>query len=299
MLVRFQDIEVGQVGGPRNVVIENFEPSYPEIRSSDAARESRDGVLPGRDYFGARTLGFDLVSNRHTMAAARESIAEFLTAWRDTKVRLVAGAMVPLEYRAVDDPRWRRVIGRPRRADEPTFDFQMRQGVGRFTVEFEVLQPQVYAGGEEGLNRVRFNQVADFTPGGWRWPRDPGWPVLGQTVTGTREGSITVTGTETTPAIVTFHGPGRRFSLDGNRGWHVGLDPEVTLAADEAITIDPLAGTVTDNFGRSRFGALDRRSGLYDVQLQPGSENVFFSADDVTLEAHAVLSWRSAYSTMV
>lgn len=300
MLIRFAGIELGRDSAASSgaVLIESFDASYPEIRSSDAEREGRDGVMPGRDFFGVRTLSFDVVTDRRTMVEARETAAQLLTAWRDRSVRLESGAMVPLDVKAAGDPRWRRFYGRPRRGDDPDLGVVMRQGAARFTLEFDVMDARVYSGDSVGEHSVRIEQAEEFTAGGWTWPRDPGWPVLGQAVGGTRMGAITAEGTEPTPATITFHGPGTGFRLRGNRGWSVGLRPSLTLASDESITIDPMAGTVVDNFGRRRFGDLDRRSGLHGVVLNPGTENIFFTVTDETMSAYATVTWRDAYATL-
>lgn len=297
MRIRFRGIEVGHTSGRAgDVVISGFDPTYPDMRSSDTPLEGRDGVSPGRDYFGSRTMTFDLSTNRSTMVEARQTVAAFIRTWRDAAIRLDAGVLVPLDYQAVDDPRWRRVYGRPRRVNEPDFGVLMRQGVARVTCDFEVMNPRVYTGGPDGERQVRLGQVEDYIGGGWKFPMK--FPVRGTAVAGSRVGSITVGGEIPTSAVIEFHGPGRRLALDGNRGWHVGLKESVRLAYDEVITLDPLTGTVTDNFGRPRYGALDKRTDLLGVELEPGTENVFFSAMDDTRQAFSVIRWREAFSSL-
>lgn len=283
------DHRVGEVG------VSSIDFSYPEIRFADEAREARDGVMPGRDYFGARTISIECWTNGATMRDARRSAAAVLSRWRDAGVRLAAGVLAPLDFQAVDDPTVRRVYGRPRRADDPDFGVVMRQGKAKFTLEFEVMDPLFYAGGDGGLDSATINVVAGSSGTGWIFPLT--WPVRTEHVAERREGALQITGELPTAAVISFHGPGRRFSLDGSRGWHVGLNPSVELAYDEVLTIDPLAGTVTDNFGRDRYGALDRRSRLTGIMLRPGVENVFFSAEDQSNTAYATVSWRPAFST--
>lgn len=297
MNLRFQGIEIGPDSGDlHGIGIENFDPGSPEVRDSDEHHDGRDGVMPGRDFLGATTLEFDLFTHGETMIEARDALTEFLAAWRDRTLRLAAGETVPLEYQATDDPRWRRVYGRPRRSDNPGFDILMRQGNARISLEFVVMEPRVFAGGDEGEQIAQISQIEGYYGGGWRFPLR--FPIRGSATAGSRVGALAVGGTEATVAIIEFHGPGSRLSLDGNRGWHVGLREDVTLAYDEVITLDPLTGTVTDNFGRTRYAALDRRTPLDGVQLQPGAENVFFSALDPTHSAKAVIRWRDAYSSL-
>lgn len=294
MLVNYADIELGQLDHSRGGVrISEIDFSYPEIRSSDNPREARDGVTPGRDYFGGRTMSIECFTDGDSMTSAREMAGNVLSRWRDAAVRLQAGVLAPLDFQAVDDATVRRVYGRPRRADDPGFDVVMRQGKAAFSLEFDVMDPTFYAGGDEGLESATIRVVAGGSGTGWVFPIT--WPVRTEAVAERREGSLTVTGELPTAAQISFHGPGRRLSLDGNRGWHVGLNSSVELAYDEVLTIDPLAGTVTDNFGRDRYGALDRRSQLTGIMLTPGVENVFFSAEDQSNTAHATVSWRPAF----
>lgn len=298
MRFRFQGLEIGHTGSrPGEVLIEDFDPGYPEVRVSDSPREGADGTVPGRDFLGSTTLSFELASNRRTMVQARETLREFLRAWRSESIRTDSGALVPLEYQAVDDPSWRRVYGRPRRSDNPDFGVLMRQGLGRVTCEFEVMDVRAFDGGDEGERSTTVSQFEQgVTGGGWTFPIS--FPVSGAAMAGVREGFIRVGGEVATPVVIEFHGPGRRLALDGNRGWHVGLRDDVTLAYDEVITIDPLAGTVRDNFGEDRYAALDKRTPLDGAQLPPGNENVFFSGFDSTNTAHAVVRWRDAFSSL-
>ena len=296
MQIRIGGLEIGRADGPLGPVgVSDFDPSYPEIRSSDNPREARDGVIPGRDYLGSRRLSFDVWTNRQSMKEARDTIGEVLRVWRDQRTRLVSGALVPLDYRATDDPRWKRVYGRPRRADDPDFGVLMRGGRAESSLEFEVFDPLVY---DEALQEVTLRVVEGSTAGD-SWIPPWTWPVVPSAgTTERRPGALQIDGQERTPVMVEFHGPGSRFSIDGSRGWHVGLKPNVTLAYDESIFIDPLTRTVTDNFGNDRSGTLDRRTYLTDVGLAPGMENVFFSAVDPSHRAYTVISWRPAYASL-
>lgn len=301
MRVRFQGLELGHTGRrPGEVLIENVDWSYPEQRSHDWEREGRDGSVPGRDFLGVRTVSFDLATNRGTMVQARDTAARFLHAWRDRALRDTSGTLVPLEFQAVDDPRWRRVYGRPRRADDPDFGVLMRQGVARVTCDFDVLEPRVFSGGSP--ESVRLNHFPEQSQGGWYAPFV--FPLMSERVTGSRAGYLRVGGELPTPATVTFGGPGRAFSLDGSRGWHVGLKQDVSLAWDERLEINPLLGTVQSYFTdapdrrTNRFGALDRRSTLSRISIDPGEENVFFSAVDDTNDSFAVIEWREAFSSI-
>lgn len=300
MRVRFADIELGRSQREvTDVSIENLDFSYPEIRTSDSENEGRDGSIPGRDFYGVRTVSFDLATNRRTMVEARETAAQFLAAWRARAIRDLSGVMVPLEVQAADDPQWRRVYGRPRRSDDPVFDLLMRQGVGRLTCEFDVLEPRVFSGGEAHERRLNHYGTSS---GGWYAPFH--FPLSSEAPVGVRAGLLPVGGTEPTPPVITFHGPGRQFLLEGNRGWRFALKPDVELAYDEVLQIDPLAGTVLSwhdgepQRTRRRFGALRRGSGLKTVELLPGNENVFFSAIDQTNTSYALIQWRDAYASL-
>lgn len=298
MKLRFRGLEIGDSDDlSGDMLVEDFDPGYPEVRISDSPRENADGTVPGRDFLGSSMLSFDLVSNRSTMEEARHTLRVFLKAWRDSAVRLDSGVTVPLEYQVVDDPRWYRVYGRPRRSDSPDFGTLMRQGVGRVTCEFEQMDVRTFTGGAAGESSSEIRMFEQSVAGGgWSFPLS--FPIAGSAVAGVRAGSLGIGGEVPTPVVIEFHGPGRRLALDGNRGWHVGLREGVTLAHDEVITLDPLVGTVKDNFGNDRYSALDKRTALSGVQLAPGIENVFFSGFDETNTARAVVRWRDAYSSL-
>lgn len=297
MLVRFAGLELGTVDGRVGEIgVSSIDFSYPEVRFSDSPREARDGVLPGRDYLGSRTMTIECWTNGSSMVEARRIAARVLGLWRRERERLNAGVSLPLEFQAVGDTRWRRVWGRPRRSDDPNFGVVMRQGKASFILEFEVLDPVSYAGGDGGLESVSIRVFEGSSGTGWVFPLR--WPVRTEHVPERREGALQVGGELPTPAVVRFYGPGSGHSLDGSRGWHVGLAAGVVLAHDEHITIDPLAGTVRDNRGRNRFGDLDRRSRLTGIRLAPGVENVFFSANDPSHSAWARVQWREAFASL-
>jgi len=301
MRIRFQGLEVGHTGSRAgDMLISGVDFAHTDIRDSDYEREGRDGLLPGRDFLGARILKFDLATNRDSMREAKQTAALFLTAWRNKSLRDESGRLFPLEFQTVDDPTWRRVYGRPRQSDDPEFGAMMRSGVGRITCEFKQFEPLVFSGGEP--NETRLTKLPESSSGGWRTPFR--FPLRSERATGSRAGFLSVGGTEPTPPVITFHGPGSSFSLNGNRGWHVGLKSKVVLAYDEHLEIDPLSGTVQswkdDNPDRriDRFGALDGRSTLSQILLEPGEENVFFSALDPTNSSSALIQWREAFSTL-
>lgn len=304
MRIRFQGLEVGQVDdGPSDMLVTDWEWAYTDIRDSDYEREGRDGMLPGRDFLGARIGTFGLATDLHTMREARRTAALFLTAWRDSSLRDTAGTLVPLEFQTVDDPTWRRIYGRPRQSTDPDFGALMRGGIGEITCEFKQFEPLVFSGGEPFEAVLRKFEAA--STGGWK-TNPMRWPLTSEKAVGSRAGFLDVGGTEPTPPVITFNGPGSSFSLDGNRGWHVGLRPGVTLAYDEHLEIDPLMGTVQSYFTADptvrtdRYGALDRKPGssLPSIRLQPGQENVFFSAIDETNSSSALIQWREAFSTL-
>lgn len=306
MRIRFQGLEVGHTGHRAgDMLVTDWEWAYGDIRDSDYDREGRDGSLPGRDFLGARVGTFDLATNRQTMVESRRTAAQFLTAWRDRSLRDSAGSLVALEFQARDDPRWRRIYGRPRQSNDPNFDALQAQGVGRITCEFKQFEPLVFSGGAP--NEVTLRKFEESSVGGWT-PVDGGFwfPLMSEGAVGSRQGFLDVGGTEPTPPVITFRGPGTGFALDGNRGWHVGLKQGVSLAWDECLEVDPLLGTVqsysVDNPSNrtDRYGALSRRSGstLSRIRLRPGPENVFFTAIDDTNQSSATIAWREAFSTL-
>lgn len=297
MRIRYAGIDLGP-GFP--IEIQDFDPSFPEMRTNDNPREARDGVIPGNDFFGARTVTVEAFTNGSTMQEARESVSALLRVWRGDRVRLSAGRSAPLDFRPDGATVWRRLYGRPRNVDDPNFGIAMVQGQSDFTLEFEVMDPLVYIGGEDEAQREEL-RIVEAPGGGSNWVPDPvwNWPVTpGEGELEQRAGSIDVGGFLPTALSVEFHGPGRRFLIRGVNGLHVGLRPSVELAYDESIFIDPLEGTVLDNWGNSRYGVLDDETLLTDLTINPGLENLFFSADDSTHTARAAIEWRPADSSL-
>ena len=98
-----------------------------------------------------------------------------------------------------------------------------------------------------------------------------------------------------TPVTIRFFGPIAWPLVKSTLGWEVGLS--ATLAYDDEVVIDPIAGTVMKN-GLPAPGLLSRRSRIRRALLQPGANSLYFTGTDPTGTAKVLLSWRNAYSSL-
>lgn len=286
MKFRFRGVDFGGRSG--SLIVSGFTPGAKEIRGSDRPRPNRDGTSVGRTFLGSATWAFDLSTNEHDLAGALAAAGALQSAWEDPAVRLAPNVLIPLDYEL--DGRWRRVYGRPDAFTGPKGDVLARQGVGKVTCDFKVHDPIFYDGAESSVTLT----IVPASTGGLVAPL-----IAPLTTTGSgepRAGFVMNAGDAATPLKVQFAGPVFEPWVRSPSGWEVGLTG--SLAYDESITIDPLAGTVEWQDGRPANGRLTRKSRLTGTLLQPGVTELTFGGTDLTGTATAKLSWRNAYTSI-
>lgn len=296
MRFRYRGIEFGNhpdgKRGPINV--RSFDPAGAEVRSQDHDRLGRDGVVPGREFLGAATWAIELTTNAQYAHEAREIYSQLQAAWQDPSQRWAAGELYGLDYEARGTGEWRRVYGRPRSFDPANGDVLMVQGAAKFGVEFEVLDPRYFSGGDPHKHTLTH---ASELRGGWSFP--VAFPLRSATTVGTRQGALTNAGTRETPVFIEFTGPITNPRLRGSNGWLVGWNG--TLLYDERLVIDPMRHAVTkydgDGRGVNGFSGMTRSSQLSRISIPPGLTNTFFSGVDETHSSTAVIQWRDAYQS--
>lgn len=293
MRFRFRGIEFGNHpdGKPGPINVRSFDPAGAAIRSQDHDRLGRDGVVPGREFLGAATWAIELSTNARFAREAREIYSKLQELWHDPAQRWAAGELYGLDYEARGTGEWRRVYGRPRMFDPANGDVLMLQGAARFGVEFEVLDPRYFSGGDPERHTLTH---ASELQGGWEFPVE--FPLVSEEVVGARQGALTNKGTTDTPVFIEFNGPIQNPRLRGSNGWSVGWNG--TLLHDERLTLDPVRHAVTKYDGDGRgvpgFSGLTRSSQLSRISIPPGLTNVFFSGVDETHSSTAVVEWRHA-----
>ena len=274
----------GQTG---DLIITDFDPGDTELVTVDTQNPLNDGVMVGRDFLGARTWAFTVTSNVDDVNLARAVLAPLGAVWRDKRVRLTPGAVVPLSYRLGDV--WRRVYGRPGRWADMKADLRTMQGAGAVACDFRVTDPRHYAEDESSVELT----IIPKSVGGLIAPLVA--PLRTRAQGGQRAGLVDNRGDADTPLKVTFYGPCRDPKVVAAAGWEVGLVG--SLAYDEQVTVDALEKTVTRQDGTPVPGMLTRATQLTKAVLPVGQSDLTFTCIDDTGTAKAVLSWRDAYET--
>lgn len=269
------------------LMVREFEPGGVNIEVTDSSRPNRDGVIVGRDFLGSRTWAWEISARGADLTAVLNSASRLESAWRPA-ARLLPGVKVPLSY--LIDGRWRRVYGRPRRFAPFPPDFLATSGIGRIVCDFLVTDPLHYDDAETSVTLT----IVPASTGGLMAPLVA--PLSTVRSSAPRAGNVTNSGDAPTPLKVEFKGPVSNPWVRGPGGWEVGVTG--SLAYDESITVDPLAGTVTRQDGQPANGRLTRKTRLSGTLLQPGVTELTFGGTDLTGTATAKLSWRNAYTSI-
>lgn len=269
------------------LMVRAFEPGGADVRSQDSDRAGRDGVFPGADYLGGRLWAWELSARGTDLSDVLAANASLEKAWRTT-TRLQPGVNVPLSYEL--DGRWRRVYGRPGRYSGIIPDYLASTGVGHIVCDFRVTDPLHYDDDDSSVTLT----VVPATTGGLMAPLAA--PLSTVRSSAPRAGVVSNTGDAPTPLKVKFKGPISNPWVRSSEGMEIGLSG--TLAYDETVTVDPLAGTVTRNGGASAAGMLTRKTRLSATLLDPGTTELTFGGTDSTGTATATLYWRNAYNSI-
>ncbi|WP_181282178.1 phage distal tail protein [Arthrobacter woluwensis] len=215
-----------------------------------------------------------------------DRVDELAAAWRPRE-RLLPGTAVPLRYYTAG--RWRRVYGRPNRFSPPSPNFIVKAGRGHVVCDFRVLDPRFFDDVEQQVSLG----IVPATTGGLMAPLVA--PLSTVRSSAPRAGLLHNRGSAETPCTVRFLGPVSYPLVKSALGWEIGLS--ATLAYDEEVVVDPIAGTVLRN-GVPAPGILSRSSRIQMAALQPGLNEITFTGTDPTGTAAAVLSWRNAYTSL-
>ncbi|MFD0400165.1 hypothetical protein ACFVHI_19045 [Kitasatospora sp. NPDC127121] len=252
----------------------------PDVRSSDAELLQRDGLTPGTDYMGARTVTLTMLAlDDHELPALLAAFAP-------------GGDERPFEFAFPGVAGGKaRIMARVRKRNV-TIDRDFHAGRRRATVELVATDPRLYSADEATAT------VAVAVPRGGRpifpltFPFDMGTgPTARAAPDITNAGSVDTwpvirltprTGEIRDPSLTLVHGGDRkRFAARGLR-----------VGRGDALVVDMGRRRITLN-GASRFGQVDQASTWFSVP--PGAStlqlDVLEGPDGVTAD----VQWRSAW----
>ncbi|WP_051836514.1 phage distal tail protein [Streptomyces sp. NRRL WC-3742] len=252
----------------------------PDVRTSDAELLQRDGLMPGTDYMGARTVTL-------TMLALDETeVPDLLAAFAP------GGDEQPLEFAFPGVAGGRsRIMARVRKR-AVTLDKEFHAGRRRVTVELLATDPRLYSADEARAS------VAVAVPRGGRpifpltFPFDMGTgPAAGLVPDIDNRGSVDTwpviritpaTGEIRDPSLTLVHnGVRQRFATRGLR-----------VGRGDALVIDMGRRRITLN-GASRFGQVDPTSLWFSVP--PGGSTIQLDVLEGPDGVTADVAWRSAW----
>ncbi|MFI1521665.1 phage distal tail protein [Kitasatospora cineracea] len=252
----------------------------PDVRTSDAELLQRDGLTPGTDYMGARTVTLTMLAlDDHELPALLAAFAP-------------GGAERPFEFAFPGIAGGRgRLLGRVRKR-AVTVDRDFHAGRRRVTVELVATDPRLYSADEaratvavavprEGQPIFPMVFPLDLGDGpGTRGAPDitnagsvDTWPLIRLTP---------ATGEIRDPSLTLVHnGSRKRFATRGLR-----------VGRGDALVIDMARRRITLN-GASRFGQVDPGSAWF--ALPPGANTLQLDVLEGPEGVTADVLWRSAW----
>lgn len=256
-----------------------------DVRHQDAPHPSADAILFGRDLTTPPVWTFSLGARPVAGGDVYDVLDGFAAAWSGWAVRSTPGAVSTLAYRR--GGRQRVVYGRPRQwqVETPqviTHDWRV------VTAQFQLSDTRSYSAVE---SEAHLGTVHTTTSTGVVFPVV--LPVIFGSSPGERAGWVTVTSPVPTPFTVTITGPSTGVASGfrvASAGW--ALDLPVQLPAGSTLTVDTAAGVVAIN--KSPISSGVGRASNLGALLQPGTQEVVFTANDPSATVTATIRWREA-----
>lgn len=255
----------------------------PALDSATVPRSDAHGAFPGSLLAQVRTIGLDGLVVRAPRATVGAVVAALnagtvpvederaFVAWLDDRGPLLAYARAT------------------RRAIPAALGYRLGTITGG-ALEFVATDPRRYTLVEQ--------VVAAMLPAsepGLAWPLT--WPLAFGTPGSTGAMAAANTGDAPTHPVIEFRGPVVRPSVT-NVGTGDVIEYDIPLAADDVLTVDTRAGTVTLNGTASRlYTATSRSVPEQTFTLPPGTSNLIFRAAPGSSDptASATVRYRSAY----
>lgn len=268
----------------------------PTVRAQDTDNPAGDGVLPGQDLYGPRTLRFEAgIKTPGDPARAAELLARLELALDDPSARTRPDGRHVLRGRWPGH-RTRRLYGRLRRV-EPASMSTAAAGWIPLDIEFTATDPRWY---DDELTPLTLGLDQAATPDDGNRPvgTELCEPAECETVSPyDRPGWITNHGNVPTWPSIRIHGPvtdPHLWNSVTGRALELGL----VLRAGEWVELEtrPRTRWALRNGTVNVADDLTPRSRLDQFVIPPGRSEIGWSGDDPTGTARLDVSWRSAYT---
>lgn len=259
-----------------------------DMRVQDQPHPFTDQMMFGRDVTTPPVWTFSLgaISGEGDGDGSVYGVIDgFAAAWGAWGKRGTPGAVCELAYRRAGVTRV--VYGRPRQwAIETPKRLQHRLRV--LTAQFQLADSRVYSA---DWSEMVLGTVHTSTSSGVVFPVV--FPTFFGSAPQSRAGWVTVTSPVPAPFTVTITPPVVG-SASGFKVWSSGWEIElpVTLVPGRTLTVDTGTGVVALN-GTPASTGVGRASNLA-ARLQPGAQEVQFTANDPSATVTATIRWREA-----
>jgi hypothetical protein len=269
--------------------------STPERRTDRQVNARADGINVGREYFGGRTITFDInIKVPPGQGSAHEIYTAMERAWFTEDTNLGATRITPGEVSELVMTRHGKTkvaYGRPANI-EPTTG-RVNSGWIPVTATFEMITHKFY---EEQWYQNEIGLVP-AVEGGIEFPLEFPLATVGYS---TQEDIVQVGGNTETWMLNTIYGPITTPVIDVVNYYTISTKAGFSLSANDYLEIDPrpwkrtirLNGTIPV---RGKFTQASRRISMQS--LPPGNHQVVLRGTDPTGTSRLVTRWRNAETT--
>ncbi|MFB7738227.1 hypothetical protein ACFC08_28340 [Streptomyces sp. NPDC056112] len=263
----------------------------PPQRNQDVEPPGEDGLWLGPDYYSGRSLRIDASIKMPGNQAGALDVLAALQADADTAA-VRGGGGTTMNLRLKFPGRDVRVVRGRLRKLEPDLTKAIHGWIP-LDMEFQAADHLYYADGSDATSIP----LGSTTTGGLTFPLLFPFTIGGDPAAVGRPGYLQVAGTAPTWPVLRVQGP-----CANPRITHVGsgrvLEVQATLAAGEWVEIDTRPGwrTVLRNNGGAAPLAATSRIDLF--RLDPGLNEIRWSATDPTLTSTLAVTWWPAYKAL-
>ena len=284
--------ELGGVefGGPDGrLIVTDFDPGAPDVRSDDIDFPGGDGLIPVVDRLGGTVWTWTIRTNVKSFTEARRLSERLNRAWRPS---LGVGESAWLLY-GTDGLLDRAVRVRPRRFAGPSGAVLDQHGVATIECDAVLTDPRMFSFWEREVSvGLSASSAANL-----KFPTAP--PFVWTSAGEPRHGSFIVRGEAPSSPVIEITGPINQARVEIA---DFAIQTAASLKADQTLRVDALDRRVTITTGAgqpiSAPGALHPSTRLANIRLDPGEHTVTFTGQDVTGAARCRVAWRDAWRNL-